>query len=377
MTSDGEAVQAVTNALSSRNRLVAQGVSGDIRGLTTHLNHTPAAAVLVDIDSKPTEMLTELESLTTRFDKTKFLVISRELRNEWVIQAMQAGARHFLLKSSIEEELPGVLDRLIPNGWVGRDVRGSLVSVLSAGGGTGATTLAVNLAYELYLASDKPSLLVDMDQCYGAVSSYLGLDGQYGIAEVLADSARLDQDLIKSTAVRYDDGLDVLVSPAAVDPYEPANLNFQHLPRMLNVSRSMYDYCVIDASRIPIDASTVLADASTVTLVVFQLNVMHLKVVKSIIAALVQRGVSPDAIVPVANRYRKRRSMLSLDEAQRALGEIGIGTLSNDYRNAIASVNYGQPLAEHAPRSSLRREIRSLAASVQQAHKNRSRVKEW
>jgi pilus assembly protein CpaE len=377
MTNDNAVARAVSTAVASRERFVARPLSHDLQGLMAQLKSAPAAAALIDIDAQPQEVMSELDSLTRRFNKTTFLVMSRELRNEWVLMAMQAGVRHYLLKDKVENELAGVLDRLIPNGWLGREPHGAVVTVLSAGGGSGATTVAVNLAYELHLASNQLALLIDMDQSYGAASTYLGLEGKYGIAEVLSDSQRLDANLISTTVLRYEEAIDVLASPATVDPCEPASLNFLPLARMLNVSKSMYEYCVVDASRIPIEAATALADASAVTLVVFQLQVMHLKVARSIVSALVQRGISSESIVPVANRYHKRRSMISLGEASRALGDMHVGTLSNDYQSAVASANFGQPLAQHAPRSSLRREIRSLAASVQQARKSNSRVREW
>ena len=65
--------------------------------------------------------------------------------------------------------------------------RGSAVTILSAGGGCGATTLAVNLAAELGAIdpSSDPPLVVDLDYHYGAVSTYLAVQGDYGVLDLL------------------------------------------------------------------------------------------------------------------------------------------------------------------------------------------------
>ena len=54
--------------------------------------------------------------------------------------------------------------------------------------------------------------------------------------------------------------------------------------------------------------------------------------------------------------------MITLEETRKALRDITVETARNDYRSAILSLNYGQPLAKAAPRSLLRRDIQRLAA---------------
>ena len=72
--------------------------------------------------------------------------------------------------------------------------------------------------------------------------------------------------------------------------------------------------------------------------------------------------------MPVASRHRRRRVMIGLEEAARALGREGLGYLSNDFKPALTSVNLGQPLAVAARRSKIRRDIERLAEHIHQAH---------
>ena len=55
--------------------------------------------------------------------------------------------------------------------------------------------------------------------------------------------------------------------------------------------------------------------------------------------------------------------MVSLDDAAAVLGN-RVERLQNDYKAASAALNFGQPLAEAAPRSYLRRDIVRLAEII-------------
>jgi hypothetical protein len=57
---------------------------------------------------------------------------------------------------------------------------------------------------------------------------------------------------------------------------------------------------------------------------------------------------------PVAARYSRRGTRITLDEARQALGGFELATLPNDYPSASEALNLGKPLAQVAPRSELR-----------------------
>ena len=368
VTDDSETVSAVAAAVERNGELAAEGVCSDLGQLVAVLQHTPAAAVLVDIDPGPKGMLAALDSIITRFANTRFIVLSSAGSNDLILEAMQAGARHFLVKQSIVTHLADVLQRLAPNGSAKTGKRGAAITVLAASGGCGATTIAVNLANELQLASAEPALLVDLDCSYGAVASYLGLEGQYGLADVLVSRSRIDRHLITSTAVPYSEGLQVLLSPVSIDPGKPAQLVYPHLGDALHACKRAYRFTVVDAPRVSMDVAVSLADASQVTLIVFQLAVKDIRAARSTVGILTERGIPAARIVPLVNRYRKRHSTVTLQDAEAALGEVPPRCVHNDFRSASRAIDYGQPLAQAARRSVLRRDLGQLAAELVEAH---------
>ena len=270
-------------------------------------------------------------------------------------------------QTNIANELNGVLQRLIPNtgsrnGFLG--AHGSIITVLSAGGGCGATTLAVNLANELHALIHDPVLLIDMDCCRGGAAGYLGVSAQYGLTDVLADGDRIDSQLIKSTAVQHNERVHVLASPATVDLDNPSAPQWEHLSRALQKAKDGYGYVVIDAPHAAMEVAALLGRASVLTYLMLELNVEDIRVARALYTGVVGRGVPQDRVLPIASRYRGRRETITLAEAQRAIGCTHIGQLSNDYKAVLSSVNYGKPLSENSPRSELRLDIQKLAKSI-------------
>jgi pilus assembly protein CpaE len=370
LTSEMDTQNAVASALESEDGSSQLSVYPDAASLIDHLERTEIPIVLVDIDPQPIRRLEELEPIANRFVQTRFIVLSSELDNGLVLKAMQVGARHVQIKETIASELAGALQRLIPNTSAQASQAGSALTVLSASGGCGSTTLAVNLANELQIETEEPVLLVDLDYCYGAVASYLELQGQYGIADVLAHNGGIDPQLISTTAVRHSEKLYALLSPATINFSKVKPLDTGKLDVALAACRRDYRFIVIDAPRVSMDVATTLAAASEVTLIVLQPMVKDLRVAKTMLSALVEHGMSADRIKPIVNRYSRRHQMITMEDAQEVLNGIPLGRLCNDFSGAVRGINYGKPLARAAPRSPLRRELVQLAREVSELSSN-------
>jgi len=336
----------------------------DLRELGAHLQDSPAVVAIVDIDPQPLDALARLEPLTRRFKDTRFIVVCNEFKNEYLLEAMQVGARHCLPRSSIASDLPAVLRRSLQD-RPGAAASGRMVTVLSARGGCGATTIAINFAEEARLASGEPALLVDLDRHYGSMGAYLGLSAKYGLRDLVSHKAHIDDHLVRSSAAHFSEGLHVLLGPASIEPTVNVELPLERVDQALAACRRAYPLTVVDAPRLPIELAADLALASQLTLVVFELSVVDIRGARALLVALNDRRVAPSSILAVANRFRKRNPMLSLEDAEKALVGWSVVPVSNDYLNALKSINLVQPLSQTAPRSDLRRDIQALAARME------------
>ncbi len=368
LTQEKDTAAAVRSVLQSGPVKGAATVCKSVPELRARLlrptKDVPYAAVVADIDQHPQEILFELSKVVAASPKTRFIVVSKGFDEKLVLQAMQAGARHFLRKGAIAGDLGKVLEHLLAHETEVSKETGEVISVFSCSGGCGSTTAAVNLANELRLAGSKPVLLVDLDPHYGSAASHLGLSGKYGIAHMLNREGSIDSHLVQSSAVRYAQGLDMLLSPATAEADVELPMNYSNLLPVLDACRDSYGYVVIDAPRVPRSVAADLASVSRVAVIVFQLTVRDVSRAKSLVSFLTERGMSRDRILPIANRVRKRGPLLKVVDTQRAIEIKPICCVRSDWRKAIKSMNHGQPLANVARRSGLRRDFRKVTTQV-------------
>jgi pilus assembly protein CpaE len=368
MTSNPASREQVEGALVTNGEYALNDTCDNLHLLVRALEQTNATFAIVDIDPNPVQILDQLRPVVDQFRETCFIALSSDFNHDLLFRAMHSGVRHVQARNRLKAELSDVLHRLAPAATLAAGQRGSVVTVLSASGGSGATTVAVNLANELHLSKHGRCLLIDLDYSYGAVSTYLELRGEYGIADVLAHDAAIDSHLINTTALRYSDHLYVLASPASIDLSVVHPLNPSKLASALDVCRNNFEFTVLDAPRAPMDVVFACAERSAAVLIVLQALVKDIRVAKSIAGALMDRGIRQDRITPVVNRYRKRHQMIGFDELTLALGDgFVIERASNDYPSAMRCINYGQPLSEAAPRSVLRHEIVQMAKRISES----------
>ena len=364
MSPDPTVATAVTAALQANGHVLAGPAVRDLRDLAAQLTRTPVSIVLIDLDPQPQQVLPHLERIIARFPTTRFIALSNALGNELLLEAMQSGVRRVVVKQGMSTDLPSILDRLT-TAEAGAGPVGEMITVLSASGGCGATTLAVNLAEEIALKRKQPTLLCDLDCAYGAVASYLGLTPRYAIDHVLDYSGDIDSQLIRTTTTVHNDRIHVLASPANTNGGgAAAPVRFERLEQTVDSARRAYGVTIVDAPRLPLDITATLAAASACTLLVLQLTVKDLRTARATLDALAGRGVSTGTIIPVANRYVKRQ-LISLEEGNKALGGVEIVPIRNDYASAIHGWNFGQVLSEGGPRSNLRRDLQELLTKLE------------
>ncbi len=359
VTSSDATAGDVSAALSNAEPSMTLERCAGIIALARSLEGQPARAVVVDVDPVPLAVLTELTPVVRQFAGTCFIIVSSEWSERLLLDAMAIGVRHFMRKTSVQVELVEAIRRLSTVREVNSLVHGKVVTVLSAGGGCGATTLAVNLANELCMTK-KPVLLIDLDVAYGAIATYLNISGQYGLADVIANGNVVDGDLIASSTVPYEDGLHVLLSPASVNFSGSRVLDYEKMSSVLDVCCQVYAYTVVDAPRVSPEVAANLAASSKATLAVLQMSVKDIRIAREMRNSLIENGILSERVSLVINRYRKKGSSVSLAEMQRAVNSDNIQLIGNDFRPAARSVDLGEPLAKTAPMSSLRKDIRKL-----------------
>lgn len=363
VTDDDVVADNVLQALDSDSRIRVEIRCRTIGELPRKVS-AEGEIVLVDVDPNPAQALEELTEMVSRFHHSCFIILSSQWEEKLLLESMSIGARHYLRKESMKADLADAIHRLaIPTDPVPR-ARGSIITVLSAGGGCGATTVAVNLANEMCIAEDRPVLLVDMDTAYGAVATFLNLGGEFGLADVMSNGNAVDCDLVVTSTVPYSSNLHVLLSPASISFPETIQLNYEKVGQLTRACQSAYQYTVVDAPRVSAVVAAELAAVSTKTLIVMQLSVKDVRVAREMWKSLLESGVPAQDIILLVSRYHKRGWSISLEEARQAISCDTLMHIDDDFHAAAHSIDLGEPLSRTAPASSLRKNIRKLLSTM-------------
>ena len=137
--------------------------------------------------------------------------------------------------------------------------------VTSAGVGEGKTLTALNLAWMLAQTDGVRALLIDSDLRQPCATEYLGIDEPTGLSEVLAETATLEESIIRLEPA----GLYLLPGGAARDDVAEL-LSGPKFDKVLAEVRRMFDYIIIDAPPLGIftDANLLINRADGAMLVV-------------------------------------------------------------------------------------------------------------
>ncbi len=144
---------------------------------------------------------------------------------------------------------------------------GKLVCVAGARGGTGTSTLAVNIAAYLAQVQRRRVALVDYDIAAGSTALLLNAEPTAALREVLENTERLDAKFLERAVVRIGERLDLL----GVDNERPKDGGID--PRacvlVLDRVRSLYHYTVADIPAGLAAASPEILHSASIALIVF------------------------------------------------------------------------------------------------------------
>jgi pilus assembly protein CpaE len=234
---------------------------------------------------------------------------------------------------------------------------GKVITVFSAKGGVGKTTMSTNLA--TYLASTgAKTLLVDLDLMFGDVAISLQLQPRGSVRDVVAMAGHLDEAGIASVVTTHpESGLDVIAAPA--DPADADRVPSHVIVELLRDARSLYDYVLVDTP--PSFTEHVLAafDVSDLTVLIATLDIPAVKNLRIAINTLDTLGASKESRTIVLNRSDAKVG-LKPDDVEVALKT----PISANVPNSLtvpASVNRGVALVLDEPRNPVSMAIRDLA----------------
>lgn len=294
-------------------------------------------------------------------DPDAWILLVAESDPQLIIEAMRAGAREFLPSPVTAESLRDALDRYLSKRKKRLEEKepGKIYAVTSGKGGTGATTVAINLATTISQLPDVEVALLDLVSPLGDTAAYLNLKPQYNLEDALEAGDRIDAVLLDTFMSRTAE-ISVLAGPGEYTPGR--QLDAKALVKTFKVVREEYTHTIVDLPR-DFDQGYLegLLDLSEAILVVLTPEVTSLWQTHRLLRYL-QQYVEPERLKVVLNRSQKSDEITRRDIEKTM--EIPIyWSLPNDYRAVLQAMNSGTPLAS-SNHTGLARGYRDMAEAL-------------
>ncbi len=342
--------------------------------------------ILMDINMPDIDGITATEEIRQRSPHIQVVILSVQGDQNYMRRAMLAGARDFLTKPPMGDELISAIRRagemahaerlkgarqLGPSSASGsaasmanfsQPSKGKIVTVYSPKGGTGCTTIAVNLAITLN-NEDTRTVLVDANLQFGDVAVFLNEQGKNTILELAPRVDELEPDVIEDILIKHEaSGVRILAAPQR--PEQAEKVSAEQFAKVLQFLQGMFAYVVVDTSPILTDVILSTIDISDVIVLVTTQEIPSIKNARLVLDLLKTMGVNKDRIVFAMNRYDKRIAITPDRVSENLKHEISV-TIPLDEKIVITAVNRGIPfMLDNNKLQPVGRGIFSLAEAI-------------
>lgn len=347
----------------------------------------PEAATLeliaLALDSEDEENLPMMSEIISQAKSRhiKVILIAEDMSPASLHSLLRQGADEFVPYPLPEGELAATIERLRadpeptaehieagPKLKPGADKDGAVIVVHGLAGGTGATSMAVNMAWEL-ATSDKKNppkvCLLDFDLQFGAVATYLDLPRREVVYDMLIETDEMDEESFGQALLTYEETLQVLTAPADMLPLDL--ITSEDVTRILDMARNQFDYVVVDMPSTLVQwTETVLSNAH-VYFAMLELDMRCAQNALRFKRALQSEELPVEKLRYVMNRAPKFTDLNAKARVKRMAESLGISIdvqLPDGGKQVTQANDHGLPLANTAAKNPLRREIAKLASSI-------------
>lgn len=317
--------------------------------------------IVMDINMPDMDGITATQEIKKKSPHIQVVILSVQSDPSYMRKAMLAGARDFLSKPPMIDELTDAVRRagmmaheerkklanaypMMPSDgtsiFAGSAMpQGKVIVVYSPKGGTGRTMIAANLA--MALRSDENKIaLVDANLQFGDLAIFLNEQGKNTILDLAPRADELDHDIVREVMVAHrSSGVDILAAPPR--PELADKITGEQFAKLIQYLRRIYNYIIIDTAAY---LTEVVQSALDVSDLIVLLTTQDIPAIKNcnLFLGLAEASGLRQRVVFVMNRYDKRIA-ITPERVKESLRQEVTLVIPLDERTASFSVNRGIP----------------------------------
>ncbi|MCP4356754.1 MAG: MinD/ParA family protein [Chloroflexi bacterium] len=315
--------------------------------------------ILMDINMPGIDGIGASQQITELIPSVQVIIMSVQSDPNYLRRAMMAGARDFLTKPFGGDELVAAIRRVHDKrptihvaqarsqGSLGDTSladeaslpEGNIITVFSPKGGSGCTTIAINMAVTLARRGHK-TILVDGSLQFGDVAVMLDLKGLTSIADI-SERGEVDGDLISSVVQVHRSNLNVLLAPPR--PEMADIVTDENIKNLLETLRQSYDFVIVDTPSFLSEKTLSMLDIADRIILVTQQSLPSLKNVSRFFDLTESLEYDTKKVWLVVNRVSEKKG-IAVKNIGDTLKRTIVGTIPSAESLADTAANRGIPI---------------------------------
>jgi pilus assembly protein CpaE len=323
------------------------------------LGREPAIDLVVVLLSPDFERALAVLPIVSRLAQGKVLAVGPASDSKLVLRALRGGASDYVDSAELESELSAAVGRML-EAAKGPVQSARLIALLAPNGGSGSSTIAVNLAAAL-AKEHKSTALIDMKLETGDLSALLDVKPTFTLADLCRNVSKLDRVMFDRSLIKHDSGVSLLAAPHHFD--DVPLIKPEGIAQAILLARGSFPFVVVDLDHTYREEQRVVLRQADLVLVPFRLDFASLRNVRRTLEHLDGLDVASEKVLLIVNRYGQVQEVPAA-KAEEALGRKIAHYIPEDTKAVNRANNHGIPVVIEAPTAKVSRSLFQLAAIV-------------
>lgn len=309
--------------------------------------------VLMDVNMPDMDGLTATAGVRKVSPASQIIILTVQDDLDYMRRAMMVGARDFLTKPPLIDELVTAVEHAFEyskqeraklaaqqplQSTATQRSRGKIITVYSSKGGTGRTSLAANLAVTLSNSETKV-LIVDGDLQFGDVAVMFNEQEKTSVWDLAVRADELDAEFVESVLVTHRSGVKLIGAPRPEEAEEISSIQFMKMLRFLS---TLFAYVIVDTSTHLSETTLAAIDASDLLLVVTLQEIPSIVSTRRFLDLVPQLKIPGQRLLLVMNGFDERVN-ISPEKVNKTFQQDIAAIIPLEAQVVVPSINRGLP----------------------------------